>query len=59
MIKDITVGQYLPGNSVIHRLDPRVKIVGTFAFIINLFIINNFIGYIPIFIFMAELEEVD
>ena len=55
MIKDITVGQYLPGNSVIHRLDPRVKIVGTFAFIINLFIINNFIGYIPIFIFMAAV----
>lgn len=55
MIKDITIGQYLPGNSVIHRLDPRVKIVGTFAFIINLFLINNFVGYIPIFIFMTAI----
>lgn len=53
MIKDITIGQYLPGDSIIHNLDPRVKISITFIFIINLFIINNFAGYIPSFLFLA------
>lgn len=46
MIKDITIGQYVPGDSFIHRLDPRVKIMLSFIFIINLFVINNFKGYI-------------
>lgn len=53
MIKDITIGQYLPGESPIHRLDPRAKISITFVFIINLFIINNFWGYIPSILFIA------
>lgn len=52
MIKDITIGQYLPGESIVHRLDPRVKIMASFIFIINLFIINNFWGYIPAFLFI-------
>jgi ABC-type cobalt transport system, permease component CbiQ and related transporters len=54
MIKDITIGQYLPGESPVHKLDPRVKISITFAFIINLFIINNFIGYIPSLLFILS-----
>ncbi|WP_034443823.1 energy-coupling factor transporter transmembrane component T family protein [Butyrivibrio sp. AE2032] len=45
MLRDITLGQYYRTESVIHRLDPRVKIVGTFSFIISLFLVNNFIGY--------------
>ncbi|MBR5230320.1 MAG: energy-coupling factor transporter transmembrane protein EcfT [Firmicutes bacterium] len=45
MIRDITLGQYFPGDSVIHRLDPRVKIVATLMFIIELFIVDNFIGF--------------
>lgn len=45
MIKDITIGQYLPGDSFIHRLDPRVKILLSFVFIVAVFIVNNFIGY--------------
>lgn len=45
MIRDITIGQYFPGNSVIHRLDPRVKIIATLLFIIELFIVDNFIGF--------------
>lgn len=52
MIKDITIGQYLPGESPVHRMDPRVKILITFVFIINLFIVNNFIGYIPAVLFI-------
>lgn len=45
MIRDITLGQYYPGNSFIHRLDPRVKIVGTFIYIIALFVVTDFIGF--------------
>ena len=45
MIRDITIGQYFAGNSVIHRLDPRVKIIATLLFIIELFIVDNFMGF--------------
>jgi len=45
MIKDITLGQYFPGNSVVHRLDPRVKIVLTLAYIVLLFVAQGPIGY--------------
>lgn len=45
MLRDITLGQYYPGQSLIHRLDPRVKIIATLLFIIELFIVNNFIGF--------------
>lgn len=51
MIKDITIGQYIPGDSFIHKLDPRVKIIISLIYIINLFIVNNFKGYIFIIIF--------
>ena len=55
MLRDITLGQYYPADSAIHRLDPRVKLFGTFAFLISLFITDNFIGYIPalVFLFLA------
>lgn len=53
MIKDITIGQYVPGESFVHRLDPRIKIILSFLFIINLFIINNFIGYLFVLAFIA------
>ena len=46
MLKDITLGQYYRTESPLHRLDPRVKIVATFAFIISLFLVKNFIGYL-------------
>lgn len=51
MIKDITLGQYIPGDSFVHKLDPRIKILISLIYIIDLFIINNFIGYIFIIIF--------
>ncbi|MBQ4312195.1 MAG: energy-coupling factor transporter transmembrane protein EcfT, partial [Oscillospiraceae bacterium] len=44
MLSDITIGQYFPGSSVIHRLDPRFKIVITGLFIIMLFSADGFIG---------------
>lgn len=42
---DITIGQYYPENSIIHRLDPRIKLFGTMVFIISLFMANNILGY--------------
>ena len=45
MIRDITLGQYYPGNSWVHKLDPRVKIIATLLFLIELFIVNDFIGF--------------
>jgi len=46
MIKDITLGQYFPGESLIHRMDPRVKIVLTMALLITLLIINSYTAFL-------------
>ena len=51
MLKDITIGQYIPGDSFVHKLDPRVKILISFAFIVDLFIVNSFKGYIFIVLY--------
>ncbi|MBO4898125.1 MAG: energy-coupling factor transporter transmembrane protein EcfT [Clostridia bacterium] len=53
MIRDITLGQYFPGNSVIHRLDPRIKIIWTFFYIVLLFFVNNFWGFLVYVVFTA------
>lgn len=45
MLRDITLGQYYHADSAIHGLDPRTKLVGTFCFIIALFIVKNPWGY--------------
>lgn len=46
MIRDITIGQYYPADSILHRLDPRVKLIGTLVFIVSLFLFDTFLGYI-------------
>ena len=46
MLKDITLGQYFPGESWIHRLDPRVKIIATLLFVVELFIVDSFWGFL-------------
>lgn len=45
MIRDITLGQYYPGSSWIHKLDPRVKIVATLLYIVALFVVDDFLGF--------------
>ncbi len=45
MLKDITLGQYFPGNSFIHRLDPRTKLVCTMIYIATLFIAKSYVTY--------------
>lgn len=54
MIKDITLGQYYNADSVLHKLDPRTKLVGTFAFIIALFCAKNVWGYVIAAVFLAS-----
>ena len=53
MIRDITLGQYYKKDSVVHALDPRVKLVATFVFLISLFISTNIFAYILATIFLA------
>lgn len=53
MVRDITLGQYYPGNSLIHRMDPRMKILLTFAFIVFIFMATNFQGLAMMLLLMA------
>lgn len=53
MLRDITLGQYYQTQSVMHRLDPRVKLGGTVLFIISLFFFQNFLGYGIAALFLA------
>lgn len=58
MLKDITIGQYFPGDTIIHRLDPRIKIIIIGLFIASLFFINSFIPYIFILIFILSVIKI-
>ena len=61
MLRDITLGQYYPADSVIHRLDPRVKLFGTMVFILSLFIFKGPIalGLVAVFLIaMIRLSKV-
>ncbi len=53
MLRDITIGQYYPADSIIHRLDPRVKFIGTLVFIVSLFCFRSFWGFIPSFVMLV------
>lgn len=53
MLRDITIGQYYPADSVIHKLDPRVKLFGTIVYVISLFCIKGAAGFLAATFFMA------
>ncbi len=55
MIRDITLGQYYPADSVLHRLDPRVKLVGTLLYVISLFLFQSFSGYLVATVFLVSM----
>ena len=55
MVRDITIGQYYPAKSAIHRLDPRVKIVCTLLFLISLFIQRSILGYVVATLFLGAV----
>lgn len=54
-MRDITIGQYYPADSVLHRLDPRVKLVGTFAFLVSLFVGKGLVAYAIATVFLAAV----
>ncbi len=53
MLRDITLGQYYQTDSIMHKMDPRVKLGGTLLFIISLFFFKNFLGYIIAALFLG------
>lgn len=53
MLNNINIGQYYPTGSIVHRTDPRVKILLTFLFIVFLFFVNSPLGYIMALIFIV------
>ena len=55
MLKDITLGQYFPGRSVIHLLDPRTKLIMLVVYIVALFVAGNWISYGVVFAFLATV----
>ncbi|MCH5268607.1 MAG: energy-coupling factor transporter transmembrane protein EcfT [Lachnospiraceae bacterium] len=61
MIRDITIGQYFRTNSLLHRMDPRVKIVGTLVYAVSLFFIKDYISFAVAavcFCFIVRLSRV-
>lgn len=55
MIRDITIGQYYPAESRIHRLDPRVKIICTLLFLVSLFVQNSLLGYVIATVYLGAV----
>ena len=53
MLRDITIGQYYPADSVIHKLDPRVKLLATLLYVISLFIFENWVGFLVVTLFLV------
>lgn len=53
MIRDITLGQYYPVDSVLHRMDPRTKLFGTLVFIVSLFFANSIACYVAATLFLV------
>lgn len=53
MIRDITIGQYYPAKSILHRLDPRVKLVSTLLYLVSLFLFRSVPGYLVATVFLV------
>ena len=58
MIRDITIGQYYPAKSMIHRLDPRVKLVCTLLYLVSLFMFRSLSGYLIATLFLAAVIRI-
>ncbi len=53
MLKDVSFGQYYPTRSFVHNMDPRVKLLLVIAYIVFVFLVKSFIGFIPLLLFLA------
>ena len=58
MLKDITLGQYFPGDTAIHRMDPRTKILGVILYIIALFTAIGPVSYLAVLCFLAAAVRI-
>ncbi len=58
MLRDITIGQYYPTNSVVHQMDARFKILATFGLLTLLFLVQSLVAYVPIVIFLLALIKI-
>ncbi len=58
MLKDITLGQYFPGNSIVHRLDPRTKLIMLVVYIVALFMATGWISYALMFAFLVAVIKI-
>ena len=55
MLRDITLGQYYPVDSVLHRMDPRTKLFGTMVYLVSLFIADHMLIYAAAALFLAQV----
>ncbi len=55
MLKDITLGQFFPGNSILHRADPRAKLLLTVLYIVTLFVASNIISFAILLLFSIAM----
>ncbi|MBE5898976.1 MAG: energy-coupling factor transporter transmembrane protein EcfT [Lachnospiraceae bacterium] len=55
MFRELTIGQYYPGESVIHRLDPRVKLMGALLFIVSVFLASNIFSILVVTAFLVMI----
>ena len=53
MLKNITLGQYFPGSTFVHRLDPRTKLIIIVVYIVALFLVDKITAYLPVIAFLA------
>jgi len=56
MLKDVTLGQYFPGDTAIHRLDPRTKLLILICYIVALFMANNIVGYLIMLVVLIAVS---
>ena len=56
-MRNITIGQYYPADSILHKLDPRVKFLGTLVFIVSLFLIKGLAGYVFVTVALVTLVK--
>ena len=58
MLKDITLGQFFPGTSAIHRMDPRTKLILTVVYIVALFLAANWFSYLLMMVFLVSCIKI-
>ncbi|MGI6152311.1 MAG: energy-coupling factor transporter transmembrane component T family protein [Christensenellaceae bacterium] len=58
MLKNITLGQYFPGDTPIHRLDPRIKLIISLLLLVTIFVVNSFVAFAVMFVFVAVVASI-